>query len=79
MILDCVRETEASPVICHAEHVFAIIAFQKDTKRKLNQVKSNITTTVREAVYPRRVYVISVCWRLYSAVGSNTESCSIIR
>ena len=43
MILDCVVETEASLVICQAEHVFAIIAFQTETKRKLNQVKSNIT------------------------------------
>lgn len=29
MILDCVAEMKASLVICHAEHVFAIIAFQK--------------------------------------------------
>lgn len=29
-ILDCVVETEASLVICRAEHVFAIIAFQKE-------------------------------------------------
>lgn len=43
MILDCVVETEASLVFCHAEHVFAIIAFQKETKRKLNQVKCDIT------------------------------------
>lgn len=30
MILDCVVETKASLVICHAEHVFAIIAFWKE-------------------------------------------------
>lgn len=51
MILDCVVETEASLAICHAEHVFAIIVFQRETKRKLNQVKSNITATVCGTVY----------------------------
>lgn len=68
MILDCVVETEASLVICHAEHVFAIIAFQKNTKRKLNQVKSNITATV-----------CGVCLWRSSAVWANIESCSTKR
>lgn len=51
MILDCVVETEASLVICYAEHVFAVIAFSKETKGKLNQVKSNITATVCGTVH----------------------------
>lgn len=34
MILDCVVETEASLVIFHAEHVFAIIAFQTERQRE---------------------------------------------
>lgn len=37
MILDCVAEMEASLVICHAEHVFAIIAFQ-DRKTQSGEI-----------------------------------------
>lgn len=49
MILDCIVEREASLVICHAEHVFAIIAFEKKKKtKKKNSIKreSNSTVTV---------------------------------
>ena len=76
MILDCVVEAEASLVICHAEHVFAIIAFQEETKRKLNQVKSNIT--VWRAVYRVFMFLCACVWRS-SAVGANIESCSTVR
>lgn len=60
MILDCVVETEASLVICNAEHVFAIIAFHKETKRKLNQVKSNITAVILDTVCG--VYTVCLCY-----------------
>lgn len=79
MILDCVVEAEASLVICHAEHVFAIIAFQKEKKRKLNQVESNITVcgTVRVCC----CCCFCVCLRVWipSAARANIELCSSIR
>lgn len=61
MILDCVVETEASLVICNAEHVFAIISFHGETKRKHNQVKSNITTVILDTIYE----VYTVCLRYF--------------
>lgn len=43
MILDCIVEREASLVICHAEHVFAIIAFEKKRRqKKRTQSKGNL-------------------------------------
>lgn len=60
MILDCVVETEASLVICNAEHAFAIIAFHGETKRKHNQVKSNITAVILDTVYGG--YTVCLCY-----------------
>lgn len=76
MILDCVVETEASLVICHAEHVFAFIAFQERDKEK---TQSGEIQYCCMWTYVPCVYVFCVCLWTSSAVRANIESCSIVR